>query len=269
MDYPLIVGNWKMNLDLFEASILASRVSSGLEKIEHVEVGLCPPAVYIYPIFEHLKTKSKNLSLGIQNMMWETSGAYTGEISVDMIRGICRFAIVGHSERRKYFGETDEMVAQKTALAIKKNITPIVCVGEMEKFHLEDHFKSEVKRMESEGGILLQVKKALALVDKKDLKKIVIAYEPIWAIGTGNCASGAYAAAVCYLIKDYLSRLYSPDIAEHIRVIYGGSVGEKDIREFMLQPSISGALVGTSSLNAGEFLKICKVASEVKSGRAI
>lgn len=269
IEYPLVVGNWKMNLDLFEATVLAGRISLSLEKIAHVDVAICPPAVFLYPIFEHLKSKPKTLVLGLQDVMWESNGSYTGAVSVDMVRGICRYAIVGHSERRRVFGETDEMVAKKAAFLTKKNITPIVCVGEAEKFHLEDHFQSEVLRMKKQGGILSQIEKALSEISKQSLGKVVIAYEPIWAIGTGNSATGAYAAAICYLIRDFISKKYCENIAQSIRILYGGSVSSRDVREFMLQPSINGLLVGSASLKASEFIDICKISSEVKSGRTI
>lgn len=258
-----------MNLDLFEATLVAGRISSSLEKIAHVDVAICPPAVFLYPIYEHLRSRPKSLALGIQNIMWETSGSYTGETSVEMVKGICKYAIVGHSERRQIFGETDEMVAKKTAFLIKKNITPIICVGEAEKFHLEDHFQAEAARMKKQGGILSQIEKALSEVPKQNLGKTVIAYEPLWAIGTGNCATGAYAAAICYLIRDFIARKYSENIAQDIRILYGGSVLSRDVREYMLQPSINGTLVGSASLKPSEFIEICKIASEVKSGRTI
>ena len=268
-DYPLVAGNWKMNCNLSEAMILASQISMGVESVKHIDVVLCPPVPFVYPLFEYIKTKPKNLFLGIQNSMWEKEGRFTGEVSADMFRGVCRYVIIGHSERRSFFGETNDVVARKTAFVLKENFIPIVCVGEKERFHLEDRFNLEVSKMSREGGILFQIDKALSQVPKDMLKRVVLAYEPVWAIGTGNAAEGAYAAAICYIVRDHLSKKFSSDIAQDIKILYGGSVSSKNVREYMLQPSVDGLLVGTASIKASEFIRICQITSEVKSGRTI
>jgi len=258
-----------MNLGLSEGLILASQVARQVEKINHLEVVLCPPSPFVFEIFQHLRAKPRNLHFGLQNIMWEKEGAYTGEVSVDMVKGLCRYFIIGHSERRKIFAETDEMVNKKTKLVLHSKMTPIVCVGELERFDLENRYKYEIDRMSAAGGVLFQIDKALEGISKADLPRIVLAYEPVWAIGTGNAADGAYAAAVCYIIKSHLENKYSQDIAREIKVLYGGSVLSRDVREYMLQPSIEGLLVGGASLKAAEFIKICKITSEVKSGKTI
>lgn len=266
---PIVIANWKMNLTYGEALLLANFVERICEKNTELKVVICPSSIYLYPIYEELKTKPRNLALGLQNTMWEEDGIFTGEISIAMVKRICRYVIVGHSERRRYFGETDEQINKKVRFSLFCGVTPIICVGEEEKFHLEDYYDREVDRMKKQGGILSQIDKALERVAQKDLEKVIIAYEPVWAIGSGNNATGAYAAAICYIIKNHLATKYSEALAKEIAVIYGGSVNSKNVTELTMQPSIEGLLVGGESLNSKEFAKICEITSEVKSGRAI
>jgi triosephosphate isomerase len=266
MDYPLVVGNWKMNLTLSEATILVGQISRNAEYIKHVNIVLCPPSVFIYPARDALKAKPNNLYLGLQNTMWEKDGSYTGEVSLSMTRNICKYSIVGHSERRRLFNESDEIVAKKVRFCLDNGITPIVCVGETEKFNLEDHFTTELKRMKSSGGILSQVDQAISKLKKEEIKNIYFAYEPIWAIGTGNAATGVYASAVSYIIRNSLKE--ARGIAdEDMRILYGGSIEESNVKEFMMQPNLNGLLVGGASLKAKDFCKICQITSEVKSGK--
>lgn len=265
---PLIVGNWKMNLSFGEAMLLAQRYSSLAQKYKATNIVILAPAAYLHPIFDELRVRPNNLFLGIQNFMSEIEGPYTGENSLTQVKRVCRFALAGHSERREKFGETDESVNDKIKLALKEGFEVIVCVGEKNRYHLEDYYQSEAKKMRENGAILDQTKKALQGVSKSDLDHIHIAYEPIWAIGTENAASGPYAAAVCYIIKQYLVELYQ-DAGNTVGVLYGGSTDSKNTREFLMQPSVSGLLVGSSSLKAGEFSKICEICAEVKSGRIV
>jgi len=258
-----------MNCALPEALVLAGRVSKSVERIKHLDVVLCPPAVYIYPIFDYLKARPLNLYLGVQNAMWGEEGEYTGETSLLFVKGICRYVILGHSERRHKFSETDQDINKKVIFALKYGFTPIVCVGEEERFHLEDHFKTEVERMKRQGGIISQIDNALIGASASEVRKAVIAYEPVWAIGTGNEATGAYAASICYIIKSHLSEKYGEDVAKDIKILYGGSTNSGNTKEYMLQPSVDGLLVGGSSLKAAEFVKMCQIISEVKSGRTI
>lgn len=257
-----------MNTSLSEAIILGGQVEKIAESVKHLDIVICPPSVYLYPIYERLRAKPNNLFFGTQNIMWEGEGAYTGEISTMMVHGLCRFAIIGHSERRKIFGETDEMVNKKLLFCLSQGLKAIVCVGEEEKFHLEDHYQTEVARMKKQGGVLSSIEKALSGVKPSQLDQVIISYEPIWAIGTGNAASGAYAAAVCHIVKEELKAKYG-DVAQQVRLLYGGSVSVSNIKEFVMQPSIDGLLVGGASIKSREFLKICQIASEVKSGRLI
>jgi len=256
-------------LSLADALVLAGQVSNSLERINQVDIVLCPPSVYIYPVYDQLQTKPRNLFLGLQNMMWEDEGAYTGETSYDMVKRICDYVIIGHSERRKYFHETDEEVNKKTAYALKNNVTPIICVGEQEMFDLETHYEREVKRMKEKDGILTQIDLALKDIPKSSLENVAIAYEPVWAIGTGNAATGSYASAIAYIIREHIKENFGVGVATEVKVLYGGSVSVDEAKEFMMQPSIDGLLVGRASLKAGEFVKICQISSEVKSGRVI
>ncbi len=264
----LIVGNWKMNLNYSEALLLSSRYRLLAEKYKSIDLAILPPAVYLYPLYEQFISRPRNLFLGIQNFYQELEGPYTGENSLASVKRICRFALVGHSERRKKFGEKDEDVSAKILLALGQGFEVILCIGEENRYHLEDYYQSEIKKMSLSGAILDQLKQALSKVLKDDLSKIKIAYEPIWAIGTGNAASGSYAAAVCYIIKQYLIDLYQ-DRAKEIDILYGGSTDSNNAHEFLMQPSINGLLVGSSSLKLAEFSKMCEICAEVKSGRIV
>jgi len=257
-----------MNLGLSEALVLSGQAERSAEKIKHLDVVLCPSAPFIYPVFEHLKARPSNLYLGLQNFYCENEGPFTGEVSLEAVRGVCRFVIIGHSERRKIFGESDELIAKKVRCALSGNMDAIICVGEQERFHLEDHYGSEVERMNKQGGVLVQIDRALEKVTKSQLANVIIAYEPIWAIGTGNAANGAYAAAICYIIENHLKKRYG-ESAQDVRILYGGSVSAADTKEFMMQPSIHGLLVGGASLKAVEFAKICQISAEVNSGRLV
>ncbi|MFH1855015.1 MAG: triose-phosphate isomerase [bacterium] len=258
-----IVANWKMNATLSDSLVISGSVYKNTRNYKNIDIVLAPPSIFIYPVLEHLHIKRKNFHLACQNIYFADEGEFTGEISAKMIKGLCDYVVLGHSERREHFGETDEMVNKKIESALKSGITPIVCIGESEKFHLEDHFDYEVKRMSSSGGILDSVSKCLSGIS--ELEKVIVVYEPIWAIGSDNAASGAYCSSVCYIIKSHLERKFG-DQAEKIKILYGGSTTSENTEEFMRQPNIDGLLVGGSSLNAREFSKICKITSEVKGG---
>lgn len=258
MSKTMIVGNWKMNTSYSEAMILANAISKHIEKLPGIEVVLCPPSIYLYPVYESLKAKSRNLSLGLQNAMWEDEGAFTGEISVQMAKGIAKYVILGHSERRSVFNESNKQVNEKIKNALKNHFKAIVCVGEREMYDLENNYAFEIKKMEQEGGILYDLKESLSGIAKGESDEILIAYEPVWAIGTGNSASAIYCGALSTIIKDNLQRT----MGLTCRVLYGGSVCVKNSREFTMQPSIDGLLIGSQSLNLKNFLKICKNSME-------
>lgn len=247
----LIAGNWKMNTTVAEAERLVLEMLERLDRIEGVEKVLCPPFVSLVGIGMMLENSS--IKLGAQNMYFESKGAYTGEVSALMLKELCEFVILGHSERRWYFGETDEIVNKKVRAALANQLKPILCVGE----RLE----------ENEGGktqevIDGQVRGALNGIEP--VPDLVVAYEPVWAIGTGRAASAKQAAATIQFIRDVVSELWNESVAQDLRILYGGSVTSANVGEFITLPEIDGALVGGASLKADEFVGIVKKTSEIK-----
>jgi len=251
MRVPLIAGNWKMNTTVTEAVALVRAMRDGLEEIGGVEKVLCPPFVSLAAVGEIIKGSS--VKLGAQNLFYEERGAYTGEISPPMLAELCEFVIIGHSERRNYFNENGEIVNKKIIAALKAGLKPILCIGEK----LEEN---EAGR--TEEVITGQLESSLA--DITELDGLVIAYEPVWAIGTGRAATGKQANETISVIRRNISRLYEAKIAQDTRILYGGSVTAANATEFMQQPEIDGALVGGASLKAGEFLDIVKQTSAIR-----
>ncbi|MBN2098452.1 MAG: triose-phosphate isomerase [Dehalococcoidia bacterium] len=251
MRLPIIAGNWKMNTTVDEAVALVRDMLGGLEDIGGVEKVVCPPFVSLAEVKPVLEKSS--VKLGAQNMHFEEKGAYTGEVSPVMLTHMCEYVIVGHSERRQYFGETDENVNRKVKAALKFNLKPIMCVGET---------LAENEAGKTEEVVTRQVKKGLAGVDKAD--GLVIAYEPIWAIGTGKAATGKQANATIGLIRRTVQELYGADVAQGLRIQYGGSVTGANIGEFISQPEIDGGLVGGASLKATDFVSIVEQTAKTK-----
>ena len=249
---PVVAGNWKMNKTVAEAQDLVSKMSTQLRKIKNVEKILCPPFMALPALSTMLA--GSDIGLGAQNMHWEEKGAFTGEISASMLKEFCSYVIIGHSERRAYFGETDENVNRKLRVAKNADLTPIVCVGEtLDEY--ESGRTSEVVRR--------QISLGLAGIDSGFAPRIIIAYEPVWAIGTGKASSGENAnGVVAQVIRPALSELLGADAAQSIRVQYGGSVTASNASEFFAQPEIDGALVGGASLKADEFVAITKAAAK-------
>ena len=243
MRTPMIAGNWKMNTTLAEASALVKELIEGLERMTGVETVLCPPFLSLPLVKELLLGLS--IKVGAQNMHFEERGAYTGEISPLMLCGICEYVILGHSERRQYFGETDEVVNDKIRAALAVELTPILCVGE----RLEQKEAGNTEEM-----VTRQVRGALHGIES--LIGMVIAYEPIWAIGTGRAETGEGANAIIAIIRNTVARLYGEGTAQEIRILYGGSVTAANIVEYVRQIEIDGALVGGASLKANAFLAI-------------
>jgi len=253
MRLPIIAGNWKMNTTVDEAVALVRDMLGGLQEIDGVEKVVCPPFVSLASVKPVLDRSS--VKLGAQNLHFEEKGAYTGEVSPSMLSGMCEYVIVGHSERRQYFGETDEIVNRKVKAALKFNLKPIMCVGET---------LAENEAGKTEEVVTRQVKKGLAGVDKAD--GLVIAYEPIWAIGTGKAATGKQANATIGLIRRMVRELYGEEAAKGLRIQYGGSVTAANIVEFISQPEIDGGLVGGASLKAGDFVSIVEQTAKTKRG---
>jgi triosephosphate isomerase len=253
MRIPMIAGNWKMNTTVAEATALVREMLPELDRIDSVDRVVCPPFVSLAAISELLKGSS--VKLGAQNMYFEEKGAYTGEISPLMLAELCQLVIIGHSERRQYFNETVELVDKKVQAALKAGLKPILCIGETLK--------------ENESGQTEAVlTKQLSLTSSQVYSAgLVLAYEPIWAIGTGKAATGEQANQTIGFIRQHISRQHSPEIAQAVRILYGGSVTAANIAEFIEQPEIDGALVGGASLKAEEFLSIVKQTSSSKRGK--
>ncbi len=251
MRTPLVAGNWKMNKTVAEAHDLVSMMRAKLDEIADVGKVLCPPFIAIPALAELLS--NTGIGLGAQNLYWEEKGAFTGEVSPSMVKEFCQYAIIGHSERRAYFGETDESVNKKLQAAMNAGLVPIVCVGEtLEQY--EAGTTSEVVRR--------QIRVGLAGVDSTSAARIVVAYEPVWAIGTGKASSGENANFVQQqVIRPALSELFGAQTADAIRILYGGSVTAANASEFFGYPDIDGALVGGASLKPDEFVAITKAAA--------
>ncbi|MDI3548355.1 MAG: triosephosphate isomerase [Halanaerobiales bacterium] len=247
MRKPFIAGNWKMNKTLSEAEILVTELKEELAGITEVEIAICPPAVNLTRVYDLIK--ESNIKLGAQNMYWEEKGAFTGELSGAMLKeaGVS-YVIIGHSERREYFAETDEGVNRKVRAAFNYGLTPIVCVGETLKEREEGKTNDKVRG---------QVKAALAGLDTGQVAELVIAYEPIWAIGTGRSATAGDANQVIGYIRDLVREDFGA-AADKMRIQYGGSVKPDNIEELMAEEEIDGALVGGASLKANSFAEIVR-----------
>ena len=245
----IVAGNWKMNLDRAKARDLATAVAARAAEAGTTELVLCPPAVYVETVAAALGGSSP-VALGAQNMHDQSSGAFTGEVAPPMLLDLgCRYVILGHSERRTLFGETDAVVNAKTRAALVAGLTPIVCVGET----LEEREAGRTAAV-----VTTQVQGSLAGLTPADLEKIVVAYEPVWAIGTGRVATPQQAQEVHALIRGLLGGLASPAVAAKVRIQYGGSVKPDNAADLAVQPDIDGALVGGASLKADDFLGIAK-----------
>ena len=247
---PIVAGNWKMNKSAVEAAALLEGMLPELRALTGVECVICPPFVALATLAPRLA--SSGIGLGAQTMHWEDSGAFTGEVSPLMLKGLCSHVILGHSERRAYFGETDETVNRRVQAALKHGLTPIVCVGET---------LAEYEAGQTAGVVVRQVKGALAGLTNEQAVGLVVAYEPVWAIGTGRAATPRGANEVIGgMIRPALAELFSADVARAIRVQYGGSVTSANAAELFAQPDIDGALVGGASLKPAEFVSIVAAA---------
>ena len=250
MRKSFVAGNWKMNKTAAEATALVQELLPELHYLSSVEIVLCPPFTSLSAVRDLIK--DTGIGLGVQNIHWEASGAFTGEISAKMAVELAGYAIIGHSERRTYFGETDETVNKKTLAALMAGLTPIVCVGET--------------LAENEAGrtgevVSRQVKLGLAGLKAEQMQDVVIAYEPVWAIGTGRAATPEGANAVHRdVIRKLLAELFGQKTAEEIRILYGGSVTGDNAAELFAQSDIDGGLVGGASLKP-DFIKIVKAAA--------
>ena len=243
MRKPIIAGNWKMNKSVDDGVALASDIKIDLGNCVDVEIVLCPPFTALKTVGDAIS--GSQMKLGAQDMHWEKEGAYTGEISAPMLKEAgCMYCIVGHSERRQYFGETDETVNKRVRQALNKGLLPIVCVGEL---------LAEREAGKANEVIDRQVTGALKGVTAAEMQKIVIAYEPVWAIGTGKTATPDQANEIHAFIRSKIKAMYDAGVAEAIRIQYGGSVTPDNVSQLMAKPDIDGALVGGASLKPESF----------------
>jgi triosephosphate isomerase len=252
MPETVVVGNWKMNTNLGQALELAAGIGNQLKNIIGVQVVLCPPFPFLSSVGGALRGSA--VKLGAQNMHWEDSGAFTGEVAPQMLRGLCEYVILGHSERRQLFGETDELINRKIHSAISCDLRPILCVGET----LDERESGQAKSVVAE-----QVRRGLGQV--VDITSLAVAYEPVWAIGSGLAATPEIAAEVMSEgILEVLRELYA-DAGAEVPLLYGGSVNPSNIGEFAAQGAIHGALVGGASLQVSQFVQIVNLALAAKS----
>jgi triosephosphate isomerase len=248
----IIAGNWKMYKNIKDAQDLVNVLNRELSDEESVDIVVCPPYTALAYLADMLEASS--IKLGGQDMYWIDEGAFTGEISGMMLKDAgCSYVILGHSERRQFFGETNETVNKKIIASLKHNLTPIVCVGE----NLKERESNETFKV-----IENHVRGALNGLEKSDVLKIVIAYEPVWAIGTGKTATPVQAQEVHKFTRGLLGKLYDQEVSDSVRIQYGGSVKPENIKEIIAQPDVDGALVGGASLNAESFTKIVKFSGE-------
>ncbi|MBN1486333.1 MAG: triose-phosphate isomerase [Anaerolineae bacterium] len=248
MRRPFIAGNWKMNKTVAEAVELAESLCEALGDVTEMDIAVCTPATDLYAVSQALE--GSNIGVGAQNMYWEDKGAFTGETSPVMVKELAEYVIIGHSERREYFGETDETVNLKIKSALAHGLKPIVCIGES----LEQN-----KAGETVSFVKSQIEGAFAGLSEEDARRLVLAYEPIWAIGTGLTATPEQANDIIReAIRDVLKELYNEETAEAIRIQYGGSAKPGNIADLIVMPEIDGALVGGASLKADAFSEMIK-----------
>ncbi|HDK26625.1 MAG TPA: triose-phosphate isomerase [Candidatus Atribacteria bacterium] len=250
MRIPVIAGNWKMNKTVVESIALVKELTDFVRKIQGVDIVVCPPFTSLWVVKDIIN--GTNIHLGAQNMYWEIKGAFTGEISPPMLKDVgCEYVILGHSERRRYFKETSEEIAKKVKAAFSVNLLPIVCVGE----NLEEKESGKTKSIIEE-----EIKAIFLEIDPLLARRVIIAYEPIWAIGTGKSANPQDANLINKFIRELFSFQYGREVSEQVRILYGGSVNPENIKEFMDESDIDGALVGGASLKALSFSQIVKTA---------
>lgn len=251
MRKPMMAGNWKMNNTISEAVVLTQEISNQCTKPDwqdKVDVVICPPAVDLKPAITVLEFDKSPVQVCAQNIFWESMGAFTGEISVPMIKEIgCRGSIVGHSERRELFGETNEAVNRKVKALLNASLYAIICVGE------SLYVREEGTQLDY---VCAQLKAAFADVSASEAARCVVAYEPLWAIGTGRSATPEQAQEVCAALRESLEGLYDVSTADQIRVLYGGSVNEGNVADLVAQADIDGGLVGGASLKAASFVQL-------------
>ncbi|MEX1052019.1 MAG: triose-phosphate isomerase [Patescibacteria group bacterium] len=251
----LVVGNWKMYPTLSDALVLATTLKSGLEEVGGVEVVLAPPVVWLPSILEHWKHRLPHVSFAVQNLYPEDQGAYTGEISAYFVKDMAKYAIIGHSERRSYLHEDSDLINRKVHSAIRWGLKPILCIGETKKVIGQDGTVLEPYHW---AKLTEQLRDGVAGLKKDRLDELVVAYEPVWAIGSGNPATAEYAGEVINRLRQVLVEKYGAAAAKSVRFLYGGSVDPTNASEFLRVREIDGLLAGSVSVKARDFLTICR-----------
>jgi triosephosphate isomerase len=242
------MGNWKMHMSLQEATGFVNQIKRDVQDVEGINYGICPPFVYLMDVADMLRDTP--ILLGAQNVHWEEKGAYTGEISALMLREAgCTHVIIGHSERRHIFGETDEWINKKIKAVLNVGLIPIFCVGEL----LEEREKGQTEQV-----LKRQVTNGLEDLSAEEIQKVVIAYEPVWAIGTGHTATPGQAQQAHAFIRELLHKMTSSRVSEEVVILYGGSVKPDNVAALVTQPDVDGALVGGASLKAKSFVQILR-----------
>jgi len=243
MRKPFIAGNWKMNMDSASSVALASGLAEALKSVSTVDVAVCPPFVYLESVAKALG--DSGIAMGAQDVYFEAGGAFTGEISCDMLKDVCStYVLCGHSERRHVIGESDELINTKLKAALAAGIKPILCVGELQE---------EREGNKTDAVVTEQTKKGLAGVTAEEMANVTIAYEPVWAIGTGLTATAEQAQEVHAMIRKLLAEMYDATVAENTRIQYGGSAKPSNTAELMANPDVDGLLVGGASLKVEDF----------------
>jgi triosephosphate isomerase len=248
MRRPIIAGNWKMNMTIDQSLDLAAKLKPEVAEVNGTDIILCPPFTALFTLSKVLR--GTNISLGAQDVYWEEKGAYTGEVAPGMLSDVgCQYVIIGHSERRHLFAETNQSVNKKVKSALKSNLTPIICVGER---------LDERERGVTQGVVEEHVRRGLEGLSREEALRVVIAYEPVWAIGTGKTATPLQAQEVHSFIRGLLGKLYDKVVSSQVRIQYGGSVKPETIADLMKEEDVDGALVGGASLDAKSFAQIVK-----------
>ena len=244
MRRPLVIANWKMYTSFSDAVVLSTAIRDGVESFSGIEIILCPPAIWLTEVAQIIHKQIDNLALGAQNIHYLSEGEYTGEISAPMVRDVAKYAIVGHSERRRNFAETVPILSRKVAAAIDVGLSPIVCIGE------------EKKSENSGQKVADELRDLLSDINKNQLNDVIVAYEPVWAVGAPEPATPEYSAKIITKLREVVSA--------ETPILYGGAVNAGNVYSFVRRPEIDGVLLGRASLRVKEFIKICRIVSEYK-----
>ena len=259
---PIVIANWKMYTSAAEAMTLASRVRTLATGVDDVEIVLLPPVVWLPLLVEHLHHRPRSLNFGVQNFYPVDEGAFTGEVSGPMVKPMARYALVGHSERRTLFNEDDELIHKKLVASFELGLSPILCVGELTKVALTKRGRGRPTVLQRESDIYRQLDSALAGMSTRHIENLVVAYEPLWAVGTGNNVPAAHVEEVLVSLRKLLIDRFGELPASRIRMVYGGSVTAETAQEYLAQPHIDGFLVGGASRDLGQFSRIVSLLAE-------